>query len=226
MDNVTEALTQAGPGEGWESERRYFNREISWLQFNRRVLEEASNDKHPLLERVRFLSISASNLDEFFMVRVAGLKAQQALGVSEMSADGLTINQQLVAIVAEADRLVTSQHEVWASLQPQLDEAGMHVVGDEPLDEAAESWLDLHFREQIFPVLTPQAIDPAHPFPFIPNQGLSLIFELKKARMHVRELIMAPVTIPRFIRLPGTGGRYIALENLIRRKTDYLFPKY
>jgi polyphosphate kinase len=207
-------------------EPRYFNRELSWLAFNRRVLEEASNPHHPLLERVRFLSISASNLDEFFMVRVAGLKAHQALGVEERSADGLTPSQQLLAINAEAEKLVTSQHEVWGALQTALDEAGIHVIADEPLDAEAEKWLDVHFREQIFPVLTPQAIDPAHPFPFIPNQGLSLIFEIKKGKTTVRELLMAPATLPRFIRIPGKKSRYIALENLIRRRTDYLFPKY
>ncbi|HEX4801226.1 MAG: RNA degradosome polyphosphate kinase [Myxococcales bacterium] len=227
MDNVREVPGQAAsPDVPLQPEPRYFNRELSWLAFNRRVLEEACNPKHPLLERVRFLSISASNLDEFFMVRVAGLKAHQALGVEEISPEGMTVAQQLTAITAEADRLVTSQHEVWAALQVELDGAGMHVVGEEPLDPEAESWLDQHFREQIFPVLTPQAIDPAHPFPFIPNQGLSLIFELKKGRNTVRELIMAPSTLPRFVRIPGPTGRYIALETLIRRKTDYLFPKY
>jgi polyphosphate kinase len=207
-------------------ESRYFNRELSWLAFNRRVLEEASNPRHPLLERVRFLSISASNLDEFFMVRVAGLKAHQALGVEELSPEGMTLTQQLGAIVADADRLVTNQHDYWATLQEELGNAGMKVVGDEPLDAEAEAWLDQHFREQIFPVLTPQAIDPAHPFPFIPNRGLSLIFELKKGKNSVRELIMAPPSVPRFVRIPGDKGRYIAIETLIRRKTDYLFPKY
>jgi polyphosphate kinase len=218
-----EAAPQTEPAA---PEPRYFNRELSWLAFNRRVLEEACNPKHPPLERVRFLSISANNLDEFFMVRVAGLKAHQTLGVEELSDDGLTVAQQLAATTAEADRLVTSQHEVWGGLRTFLDESGMHVVGDEPLDAEAEAWLDQQFREQIFPVLTPQAIDPAHPFPFIPNKGLSLIFELKKGKVNVRELIMAPATLPRFIRIPGKRGRYIALENLIRRKTDYLFPKY
>jgi polyphosphate kinase len=227
MDNVTEVPAPAAPAEApSQPELRYFNRELSWLAFNRRVLEEACNPKHPLLERVRFLSISASNLDEFFMVRVAGLKAHQALGVEEISPEGMTVAQQLTAITAEADRLVTSQHEVWATLQIELDGAGMRVVGEEALDPEAEAWLDQHFREQIFPVLTPQAIDPAHPFPFIPNQGLSLIFELKKGRTSVRELIMAPSTLPRFVRIPGKTGRYVALETLIRRKTDYLFPKY
>jgi polyphosphate kinase len=228
MDDVSEAPTAAAaaPAETAQPEARYFNRELSWLAFNRRVLEEACNPNHPLLERVRFLSISANNLDEFFMVRVAGLKAHQALGVEDFSVDGLTPTQQLTEIVVEADRLVTSQHEVWRDLQSQLDQVGMRVVGDEPLDDSAEAWLDQHFREQIFPVLTPQAIDPAHPFPFIPNKGLSLIFELRKGKVSVRELIMAPASLPRFIRIPGPTGRYIALETLVRRKTDYLFPKY
>src|SRR6476659_7889362 len=136
-----------------QSPERFINRELSWLHFNRRVLEEAVNPGHPALERVRFLSISANNLDEFFMVRVAGLKAHQTLGVEDFSIDGLTPTQQLTAIMIEADRLVTNQHEVWAKLQAELDAAGMRVVGEEPLDEASEKWLDQHFREQIFPVL-------------------------------------------------------------------------
>ncbi|MFL6721905.1 MAG: RNA degradosome polyphosphate kinase [Sphingomonas sp.] len=220
------AVSTAQSAEQPPAEARYFNRELSWLAFNRRVLEEASNPRHPLLERVRFLSISANNLDEFFMVRVAGLKAHQTLGVEEQSLDGLTVGQQLAAITAQADRLVTSQHEVWAELQTLLDESGMHVVGEEQLDAEAEAWLDVHFREQIFPVLTPQAIDPAHPFPFIPNKGLSMIFELRKGKTTVRELIMGPQALPRFFRIPGPTARYIALETLVRRKTDYLFPRY
>src|SRR5690242_14780861 len=125
MDTVSDSPAPAAPAED-EQQPRYFNRELSWLAFNRRVLEEACNPKHPLLERVRFLSISASNLDEFFMVRVAGLKAHQAIGVEELSPEGLTVAQQLAAITAAADRLVTSQHEVWAALQSELDEAGIH----------------------------------------------------------------------------------------------------
>jgi len=228
MDQPVDVATAAAApaNEPKAAEPRFFNRELSWLAFNRRVLEEACNPRHPVLERIRFLSISANNLDEFFMVRVAGLRAHQMIGVEELSIDGLTVAQQLSTIIGEADRLVTSQHEVWATLQGELDAAGMHVVGDEPLEPEAEAWLDQHFREQIFPILTPQAMDPAHPFPFIPNKGLSLIFELKKGRTTVRVLIMAPAALPRFIRLPGTNGRYIALENLIRRKTEYLFPKY
>src|SRR4051812_43970131 len=142
MDKVSEMATAAPGAEAQPGEPRYFNRELSWLAFNRRVLEEACNPKHPLLERVRFLSISANNLDEFFMVRVAGLKAHQALGVEELSPDGMTVAQQLAAIVAEADRLVRSQHEVWGGLQAQLDGAGMYVVADEPLHSEAEARLD------------------------------------------------------------------------------------
>jgi len=207
-------------------EQRYFNRELSWLAFNRRVLEEACNPHHPLLERLRFLSISASNLDEFFMVRVAGLKAHQALGVEERSADGMTTLQQLTAIEDEADRLVASQEEVWRELREKLAGEDVILIGQELLDEKAELWLDKYFREQIFPLLTPQAIDPAHPFPFLPNRGFSLIFELKRGKVHMRELIMLPAGVPRFIRIPGTHSRYIALETLIQRRTDYLFPKY
>ena len=209
-----------------EARPRYFNRELSWLAFNRRVLDEACNANYPLLERLRFLSISANNLDEFFMVRVAGLKAHQLLGVEEHSIDGLTPGQQLAAINTEVDRLVAAQHEVWGTLRQALAKAGIRVVGEELLDAKAEAWLDAHFREQIFPVLTPQAIDPAHPFPFIPNKGLTLFFELKKGRNTVRELVMAPATLPRFIRIPGRAARYIALETLIRKKTAYLFPRY
>jgi polyphosphate kinase len=208
-------------------EPRYFNRELSWLAFNRRVLEEASNPEHPLLERLRFLSISANNLDEFFMVRVAGLKAHQALGIEERSADGLTTAQQLQAIDQETDKLVGSQLSVLSQLQESLAQVGISMIGFESLDDEVEAWLDQHFREQIFPLLTPQAIDPAHPFPFIPNTGFTLIFELRKGRdAPIRELIMLPTAVPRFIRIPGKKGRYISLETLIRRKTDYLFPKY
>src|SRR6059058_1905360 len=150
MEESPEVSVVSAPAAA--AEARYFNRELSWLAFNRRVLEEASNASHPLLERLRFLSIAANNLDEFFMVRVAGLKAHQAMGVEELSPDGMTVAQQLSAITAEADRLVTSQHEIWAALQQGLGASGMHVIGEEPLEPEAESWLDQHFREQIFPV--------------------------------------------------------------------------
>jgi polyphosphate kinase len=206
----------------------YFNRELSWLAFNRRVLEEASNPAHPLLERLRFLSISGNNLDEFFMVRVAGLKAHRLLGVEETSMDGLTPAQQLAALTEEADRLTESQQLVWRELPRALAEAGVAVIGSGALDRESAEWLESHFREQIFPVLTPQAIDPAHPFPFIPNRGFSLIFDLRRQSTGepIRELLMVPATLPRFIRLPGPEARFIAVETLIRRSIAALFPGY
>jgi polyphosphate kinase len=216
------------PEPALTARERYFNRELSWLAFNRRVLEEACNPAHPLLERLRFLSISGSNLDEFFMVRVAGLKAHRLLGVEEASADGLTPAQQLAAVAAEADELTQSQQQVWSELRRNLAEAGVAVIGSGAIDSESAEWLERHFREQIFPVLTPQAIDPAHPFPFIPNRGFSLIFDLRHLRTGkpIRELLMVPSTLPRFIRLPGAEARYIAVETLIRRNIAVLFPDH
>ena len=206
----------------------YFNRELSWLAFNRRVLEEASNAAHPLLERLRFLSISGNNLDEFFMVRVAGLKGQQLAGIEELSADGLTPAQQLAAIAAEADALTAAQQAVWRDLRARLREAGFAVLGEDELSAEDVAWLDDHFREHVFPVLTPQAIDPAHPFPFITNKGFSLVFDLKRISDSepIQELLMVPATLPRLVRLPGEGARYIAVERLIRRQVAMLFPGY
>jgi polyphosphate kinase len=225
---MNETAPSSTPGPALTARERYFNRELSWLAFNRRVLEEACNPAHPLLERLRFLSISGSNLDEFFMVRVAGLKAHRLLGVEEASADGLTPAQQLAAVAAEADELTQSQQKVWSELRRALADAGVAVIGSGALDAESAEWLERHFREQIFPVLTPQAIDPAHPFPFIPNRGFSLIFDLRhRARGEpIRELVMVPSTLPRFIRLPGAEARYIAVETLIRRNIAAMFPDH
>ena len=213
----------AGAGDG-----RYFNRELSWLAFNRRVMEEACNPAHPLLERLRFLSISGSNLDEFFMVRVAGLKGQQKQDVDRRSADGLTAGQQLSAIIAEADRLMDSQQAVWGDLRVLLDDAGLNVLRRDEIDAEAEEWLETHFREQIFPVLTPQALDPAHPCPFIPNKGISVIFDLVRVSDDepIRELVMLPLAMARFIRLPGDADRYVAVESVLKRFAPLLFPGY
>jgi len=208
--------------------QRYFNREISWLGFNRRVLEEACNTAHPLLERLRFLSISGSNLDEFFMVRVAGLKGQLLQGVETHSADGLTVAQQLAAIERETDQLTDTGQRVWVDLRTELARAGIHVLNSDDIVGGDAEWLRTHFREEIFPVLTPQALDPAHPFPFIPNRGFSLIFELKRLSdgEPIRELLMVPSTLSRFIRMPGDGARYVSIEAVIRRFPDILFPGY
>ena len=212
-----------------ETGERYFNRELSWLAFNRRVLEEATNIAHPLLERLRFLSISGNNLDEFFMVRVAGLKGQQLDNVELRSADGLTPVQQLAAIGADADRLMRDQQQVWHRLREELEAVGIDVISSyEPLDAGVEAWLEEHFQSQIFPILTPQALDPAHPFPFIPNLGLSALFDLIRLSdgENVRELVMIPSSLPRFVRMPGTPARYMALESVIRRFSHRLFPGY
>ena len=231
MDNPAPALAHdaspAGGGAG-APQSLYFNRELSWLAFNRRVLEEACNEAHPLLERLRFLSISGNNLDEFFMVRVAGLKGQQLEEVEERSADGLTPSQQLAAIGREADGLTASQQEVWSSLKDQLRGAGLSVLGPEEIGEEEGAWLDRHFADHVYPIITPQAIDPAHPFPFIPNTGFSLIFDLVRDAdgEPIQELLMVPATLPRFIRLPGKDDRYVAIETLIRRQIETLFPGY
>ncbi len=214
------------PFAGEDGEDRYFNRELSWLAFNRRVLEEACNSAHPLLERVRFLSISGSNLDEFFMVRVAGLKGQQSQDVERRSADGLTPGQQLSAITAETHRLMASQERVWREVAADLATAGLEVLDADALGD--DPWLETHFREQIFPILTPQALDPAHPFPFIPNAGSAVLFDL--ARLSdaepVRELVVLPPTLRRFVRLPGEPARYVALDTVLKRFAPLLFPGY
>ena len=207
---------------------RLFNRDLSWLAFNRRVLEEATNEAHPLLERLRFLSISGNNLDEFFMTRVAGLKGQQLQGVEDLSADGMTPTQQLEAIAQEADSLVVAQQAEWILLREALADEGLEVLGEGELGPDEIAWLAEHFREQILPVLTPQAIDPSHPFPFISNGGFSLIFELRQGKSiePVVELLMIPPTLPRFLRLPGQRHRYIAIETVIRTQFEQVFPGF
>ncbi|MGL5838163.1 MAG: RNA degradosome polyphosphate kinase [Sphingorhabdus sp.] len=210
------------------SEPRYFNRELSWLKFNRRVLAEAANRSHPLLERLRFLSISGSNLDEFFMVRVAGLRGQQVRKIEELSIDGMSAGEQLEAIGKEADALMTDQQKLWQQLRKQLANEGISVIEPSEVGKKAEAVVERYFREQILPVLTPQALDPAHPFPFIPNQGLSVILEMRRLRDQelVRELIMIPSALPRFIRVPGARRRFVPIEELIKSYVGLLFPEH
>ncbi len=211
-----------------EVNSRYFNRELSWLAFNRRVLEESQNRSHPLLERLRFLSISGNNLDEFFMVRVAGLKGQQLQGIEAMSVDGMSVAQQLTAVSADADLLTDTQDEIWTSIARELAGAGIFVLHADAVPAGSAAWLEEHFRNQIFPVLTPQALDPAHPFPFIPNQGLSLIFDLRRQSdgEPIRELVMIPPTVPRFVRLPGEVANYIPIEAVLRCFSKMVFSGY
>ncbi len=228
-DAVTVAAAEPpAPAIDPQSPARFVNRELSWLAFNRRVLDEARNRRHPLLERLRFLSISASNLDEFFMVRVAGLKGMVNEGVATVSADGLTPAQQLAQVDAMAKTLIADQQAIWTPMARELREAGIAVIECDEITTADREWLDAHFRAQIFPVLTPLAIDPAHPFPFIPNLGFTLAARLIRARdgKTVTALVPIPPQLQRFIRLPddGKGVRFLPLEKVVTLFLHKLFP--
>jgi polyphosphate kinase len=196
--------------------QRYINRELSWLAFNERVLEEASNSAHPLLERVRFLSISDSNLDEFYMVRVAALKELAASGVPVKSEDGLTPEQQLAAIAEVAGGLVQRQQRCWADLQKRLRAEGISILDHEALTGDDRAWLRQLFIDRLLPVLTPIAIDPAHPFPFIPNRALALVVELRREDgSEINALVLVPERVERFIRLPGQEARFTLVEDVL-----------
>ncbi|MBT5945660.1 MAG: RNA degradosome polyphosphate kinase [Rhodospirillaceae bacterium] len=216
------------PGIGLDSSERFINRELSWLAFNERVLEEAENRNHPLLERVRFLSISASNLDEFYMVRVAGLKGQVEAGISTLSQEGLSPNEQLVAINARADALMAAQQKIWLTLVEELRASDIAVVEPDELTREEADWLENRFMTTIFPVLTPLAVDPAHPFPFIPNFGLAGAMELYRPsdnRLMIG-LLPLPGQIERFIRLPGDRPRFILLEKCVTMFLGRIFPGF
>jgi polyphosphate kinase len=207
---------------------RFLNRELSWLSFNTRVLEEAENEMHPLLERVRFLSISAANLDEFYMVRVAGIKGQIRAGVSQPSDDGLTPAQQMDAIQLETHKLMTRQHEIWRKLLVDLAKEDIHVLDGKDVSPDDMEWLEQEFMAHVFPVLTPLAVDPAHPFPFIPNLGFSLALELRRdaSDEQLRALLPIPAQLERYIRMPGPGIRFIPLEDLVLLFLDNIFPDF
>jgi len=210
------------------SPARFINRELSWLAFNERVLAEADNLRHPLLERQRFLSISASNLDEFYMVRVAGLKGQHLADIKTLSQDGMTPAQQLEAIQERAQKLMADQQVAWLSLRRQMAEAGIAVVDPIELEPGDRTWLEQRFMADIFPVLTPLAMDPAHPFPFVANRGFGLALQLERFSDNVRlqALILIPASVARFIRLPGTRIRFLPVEQMIALFLDHLFPGF
>ncbi|GEO36037.1 polyphosphate kinase [Skermanella aerolata] len=205
---------------------RFINRELSWLAFNQRVLEESANHAHPLLERLRFLSISASNLDEFYMVRVAGLKAQVRAGVTTLSDDNLSPNQQLAAVNQRVIELMRDQQNGWRTLRQDLREAGITVVDPSELTDSEIDWLETRFLEEIFPILTPIAVDPAHPFPFIPNLGFSLALQLYNPdrSQNLDALLPMPSQLERFIRLPGNDVRFVLLEQFVLLFLDRIFP--
>jgi polyphosphate kinase len=210
------------------SETRFINRELSWLAFNERVLSEAGNPRHPLLERLRFLSISASNLDEFYMVRVAGLKGHVLADIAATSQDGLTPAQQLAAINARAGKLMTDQQVTWRALREELGVAGIAIIGPHELLATDRAWLEEQFMAEIFPVLTPLAIDPAHPFPFIANLGFGLALQLirRSDGENMEALLLIPPSISRFVRLPGTAVRFLPMEQLLGLFLDHLFPGF
>ncbi len=223
------AANEAPPDiESFAPGERFINRELSWLAFNTRVIEEAGNRHHPLLERVRFLSISASNLDEFYMVRVAGLKGQVNAGVAEPSADGLTPQEQLDRINEIVRSLFHQQDKIWGELRGLLEAEGIYVVSPDELNDDERSDLEARFLDHIFPTLTPLAVDPAHPFPFIPNLGHALVLQLVRIANGETMRALVPISpqSQRFIRLSGEGMRFILIEDAVFMFSGTLFPGY
>ena len=217
---------------------RFINRELSWLDFNTRVVEEAENPRHPLLERLRFVSISAANLDEFFSVRIAGLIGQARAGLTRLSPDGRTPAQQLAAVNERAKTLLNRQQQVWLDLRAALLQAGIEVTDTAHLTDEERRWLDTWFMDRVFPILTPLAIDPAHPFPFIPNMGLVMALQLQRDEdtanpaplggHHMRGLIPLPAQVDRVIRLPAGAGktRFVLLEDVVTLFLQRVFPGF
>jgi len=211
---------------------RLINRELSWLRFNMRVMEEAHNPAHPLLERLRFLSISGSNLDEFYMVRVAGIRGQITAGIEKLSNEGLTPTEQLDQINELAQDLFNEQQTCWTSLVEKLESEDINLIDAQDISAGEMAgdmeWLEKYFLESIFPILTPLAVDPAHPFPFIPNLGFSIVLDLENNEngSALFALLPVPRQTKRFVQIPGDNVRFISVENCIRLFLNKLFPNY
>ena len=227
-DKSADELSTADRIANMPAHEKFLNRELSWLQFNMRVLEEADNKNHPLLERLRFLSISGYNLDEFYMVRVAGLKGQLESQLDIHSDDGLTPPKQLKSVNEFAKNAIDIQQETWSTLYKEMQQAGIHILNYEDVLPEDKSWLENYFLTNVFPLITPLAVDPAHPFPFIPNLGFTMALSLSRRSddKPVLALLPVPNQIKRFIRLPGEDVRFISLDNLLRLFLDQLFPGY
>ena len=209
---------------------KLINRELSWLSFNMRVMEQSSNKNYPLLERLRFLSISGSNLDEFYMVRVAGLRGLMMAETSAVSDDGLSPQAQLTSINLLANELIKNQQNECRDLLSELKKNNLNLLEPFDLTDGEKEWLEKYFLENVFPILTPLAIDLAHPFPFIANLGFSLIIDLKRAEdgFPLLAIVPIPTQTKRFVRLPDSNGeiRFISLENILRLFIGLIFPNY
>lgn len=238
VGNMSEFFTKSGVSNHetpyvpdlLSSPERFVNREFSWLQFNKRVLEEAVNKHQPLLERLRFLSISAANLDEFFMVRIAGLAGQVRAGVATRSADGRTPQEQLDFVLAEVATLQVAQQQTLQMLREELAQENIEIIRSDRLKKSDKKWLEHHFLDTIFPVLTPLSLDPAHPFPFIPNLGFSMALQLSRItdKHPMVALLRLPVALSRFVQIPSEAGsyRFITLEDVVSLFIERLFPGY
>ena len=215
---------------GFSRSARFINRELSWLAFNRRVQEEADNKDHPLMERLKFLSISGSNLDEFFMVRVAGLHGQKLAGVDKRSQEDMTPAQQLDKILARTNELMTRQQNSWLTILEEMRVHNIEVVRSRHIPQENEEWLETYFLSDVLPVLTPLAIDPAHPFPFIPNLGFALVLQMSRLTdgKKMNALLPLPQQLKRFIKLPTNADKtvFLPLENLVSLYLERIFPGY
>ena len=228
LDIVSMAAPPPAAEEEPARDNRYFNRELSWLAFNERVLAEASNTEYPLLERLRFLSISGSNLDEFMMIRVAGLAGQARREIDTRSIDGKTPTQQLTEINRKVRRLERWQQRVLEELREKLAPEGIRIADANAVHGEAGQWLRQFFIDDVLPVLTPQAIDPAHPFPFIANLGMGMLFNLTRRADGARlvEMVLVPPAMPRFVRVPGAEATYVPIEGVIGRFARLIFPGF